>query len=186
MADPQDEMAATMVANLKAKTGKSLNEWIVLAKASGHAKHGGLVSWLKADHGLTHGYANLVAHKTFASDAGSSDDAALMAAMFAGPKAATRPAYDRVAAIVSGLEGAQFAPKKGYVSFRRSKQFGLAQPSTKDRLDLGLTLKGIEPSGRLEASGSWNAMVTHRVRIASADEIDAEVEGWIRQAWAAA
>lgn len=68
MADPQDEMAATMVANLRAKTGKSLDEWIVLAKTSGHAKHGGLVSWLKADHGLTHGYANLVAHKTFASD----------------------------------------------------------------------------------------------------------------------
>ena len=109
-----------------------------------------------------------------------------MEAMFAGPKEAKKPAYDRVAAIISGLEGAQFAPKKGYVSFRRNKQFGLAQPSTKDRLDLGLTLKDVEPSGRLEASGSWNAMVTHRVRIAAAEEVDAEVEGWIRQAWAAA
>ena len=185
MADPQAE-AASMIANLQAKTGRSLDEWLALARASGEAKHGALVAWLKAEHGLTHGYANLVAHKTFASDAGSSDGDALMEAMFAGPKAAMKPAYNRVAAIVSGLEDAQFAPKKGYVSFRRSKQFGLAQPSTKDRLDLGLTLKGVEPSGRLEASGSWNAMVTHRVRIASADEIDAEVEGWIKQAWAAA
>lgn len=185
MADPQAEMA-NMIANLKAKTGKSLDEWLALARTSGQAKHGGLVSWLKADHGLGHGYANLVAHKTFASDAGSSDDDALMEAMFAGPKAAMRPAYDKIASLVSGLDGVQFAPKKGYVSFRRNKQFGLAQPSTKDRLDLGLSLKGVEPSGRLEASGSWNAMVTHRVRIASADEIDAEVEAWIRQAWAAA
>jgi len=185
MADPQAELA-NMIANLKAKTGRSLEDWTALARTSGQAKHGGLVSWLKAEHGLGHGYANLVAHKTFASDAGSSDDAELMEAMFAGPKAAMRPAYDRVAAIVSGLEGVQFAPKKGYVSFRRNKQFGLAQPSTKDRLDLGLTLKGVEPAGRLEASGSWNAMVTHRVRIASADEVDAEVEAWIRQAWAAA
>ena len=97
-----------------------------------------------------------------------------------------RPVYDKVAAIVSGLEGTECAPKKGYVSFRRSKQFGLGQPSTRDRFDLGLTLKGVEPSGRLEAAGPWNAMVTHRVRIASADEVDAQVEGWIRQAWAAA
>lgn len=185
MADPQVEVA-NMVANLKAKTGRSLDEWLVLTRASGQAKHGGLVSWLKAEHGMGHGYANLVAHKTFASDAGSSDDADLMEAMFAGPKGAMRPAYDKVAGIVSGLDGSQFAPKKGYVSFRRNKQFGLAQPSTKDRLDLGLSLKGVEPSGRLEAAGSWNAMVTHRVRIASADEIDAEVEAWIRQAWAAA
>lgn len=185
MADPQVELAS-MIANLKDKTGRSLDEWLAEARASGQTKHGALVTWLKAKHGLGHGYANLVAHKTFASDAGSSDDDALMEAMFAGPKAAMRPAYDRVAAVVSGLDGAVFAPKKGYVSFRRSKQFGLAQPSTKDRLDLGLNLKGREPSGRLEPAGSWNTMVTHRVRIASADEIDAEVEGWIRQAWAAA
>ena len=185
MADPQAELA-NMIANLEAKTGKSLEEWTALANGSGQAKHRALVTWLKAEHGLGHGYANLVAHKTFGSDAGSSDDADLMEGMFAGPKAAMRPAYDKVADIVSGLDDAQFAPKKGYVSFRRNKQFGLAQPSTKDRLDLGLSLKGVAPSGRLEAAGSWNAMVTHRVRIASADEIDAEVEAWIRQAWAAA
>ncbi len=185
MADPQAE-AAAMIANLQAKTGKSLEQWVALARASGQPKHGALVSWLKAEHGLGHGYANLVAHKTFASDAGSSDDAALMEAMFAGPKAAMRPVYDRVAVIVSGLDGTEFAPKKGYVSFRRNKQFGLGQPSTKDRFDLGLTLKGVEPSGRLEAAGSWNAMVTHRVRIGSVGEVDAEVEGWIKQAWAAA
>lgn len=185
MADPQVELA-NMIANLKAKTGKSLDEWQALARTSGQAKHGGLVSWLKGEHGLGHGYANLVAHKAMASDAGSQDGGDLMAAMFEGPKAAMRPVYDKVAGIVEGLGGVEFAPKKGYVSFRRSKQLGLAQPSTKDRLDLGLILKGVEPEGRLEKAGSWNAMVTHRVRIGSADEVDAEVEAWIRRAWEAA
>ena len=185
MADPQAE-AAAMIANLAAKTGKSLDEWVALARASGQPKHGGLVSWLKAEHGLGHGYANLVAHKALASDAGSMAGDDLMAAMFEGPKAAMKPAYDRVAGVVGGLDGVEFAPKKGYVSFRRNKQFGLGQPSTKDRFDLGLSLKGVEPTGRLEAAGSWNTMVTHRVRIGSVDEVDAEVEGWIKQAWAAA
>lgn len=185
MADPQVEIA-NMIANLEAKTGKSLETWIAAVRASGHEKHKAVVDWLKAEHALGHGYANMVAHKTFASDAGSSEDDALMEAMFAGPKAAMRPVYDKVAAIIEELEGASFAPKKTYVSFRRAKQFGLAQPSTKDRLDLGLNLKGVEPSGRLEAAGSFNAMVSHRLRLASADEVDAEVEGWIRQAWEAA
>mgnify|MGYP000648570129 CR=1 FL=1 len=182
MDDPQAEIA-NMIANLEAKTGKSLEAWIAAVRSSGHEKHKAVVDWLKAEHGLGYGYANMVAHKTFASDAGSSEDEALMAAMFAGPKAAMRPVYDRVAAIIAALEGASFAPKKGYVSFRRAKQFGLAQPSTKDRLDLGLNLKGVEPAGRLEASGSFNAMVSHRVRLASREEVDAEVEAWIRQAW---
>lgn len=181
-----DAATAKMIANLEANTGKQLADWIGLAKGSGQTKHGQLVAWLKAEQGLTHGYANLVAHKTLASDAGSHAGDDLMTAMFEGPKAAMKPAYDRVAAIVQGLDGVEFAPKKGYVSFRRAKQFGLAQPSTRDRLDLGLTLKGVEPAGRLEKAGSWNAMVTHRVRIASAEEVDAEVEAWIRRAWAAA
>lgn len=181
-----DAATAKMIANLETNTGRSLADWVSLAKGSGQAKHGQMVAWLKAEHGLTHGYANLVAHKALASDAGSQDGGDLMAAMFEGPKAAMKPAYDKVAAIVEGLGGVEFAPKKGYVSFRRSKQLGLAQPSTKDRLDLGLILKGVEPEGRLEKAGSWNAMVTHRVRIASADEVDAEVEAWIRRAWEAA
>ena len=180
-----DEVAS-MIANLEARTGKGFGAWLDLARGSGQQKHKALVDWLKSEHGLTHGYANLVAHKAMATDAGSSGDDALMEAMFAGPKAAMRPAYDRVAAIVGALDGAHFAPKKTYVSFRRAKQFGLAQPSTKDRLDLGLSLKGVEPTGRLEPAGSWNAMVTHRVRITAADQVDAEVADWIRRAWAAA
>lgn len=185
MADVDAE-TATMIANLEARTGRSFADWIAAAKGSGRQKHKALVDWLKADQGLTHGYANLVAHKTFASDAGSSDGDALMAAMFAGPKAAVKPIYDRVAGIVAALEGSAFAPKKGYVSFRRSKQYGLAQPSTKDRLDLGLNLKGVEPTGRLEASGSFNAMVSHRIRLTAPHQVDDEVAGWIRSAWEAA
>lgn len=181
-----DAAVAKMIENLKANSGKDLDAWIAIAKASGQSKHGAVVSWLKAEHGLGHGYANLIAHKTFASDAGSSADVDLMVALFEGPKAALKPVYDKVAAIVSGLDGVEFAPKKGYVSFRRNKQFGLAQPATKDRLDLGLTLKGVEPAGRLEAAGSWNGMVTHRVRIGSAEEVDTELAAWLRQAWEAA
>lgn len=185
MADPQVEMA-NMIANMERNTGKPLDAWIAVARAGGPGKHKALVDWLKAEHGLGHGHANLVALKTFGSDAGSIGDEVLMQAMFAGPKAAMRPVYEKIAAIVDGLEGAEFAPKKGYVSFRRAKQFGLAQPSTKDRLDLGLTLKGEPPAGRLEAAGSWNGMVSHRVRLGSADEVDGEVEAWIRRAWAGA
>ena len=80
----------------------------------------------------------------------------------------------------------EVAPKKGYVSLRRKKQFALVQPSTKTRLDLGINLKGKPPAGRLEASGSFNAMVSHRVRLESAKDVDAEVVGWLKEAFDAA
>ena len=80
----------------------------------------------------------------------------------------------------------EIAPKKAYVSLRRNKQFALIQPSTKTRVDIGINLKGREPAGRLEASGSFNAMVSHRVRVAGVDEVDEELLGWLRAAYDAA
>ena len=77
----------------------------------------------------------------------------------------------------------ELSPKKAYVSLRRSKQFGLIQPSTATRVDVGLNLKGLAPKGRLEASGSFNSMCTHRVRLESPKQVDAELVAWLREAY---
>ena len=47
-----DAATAKMIANLEANTGKPLEQWVATARASGHARHGQIVAWLKADHGL--------------------------------------------------------------------------------------------------------------------------------------
>lgn len=181
MAD--DPLAATDKA-LTAKTGKGLDHWVGIARSAGISGHMALVAHLKQAHGLGHGHANSIVHAANASAAISMDGGDLLEAMFAGPKAALRPIYDAIKSIADGFGAdVEYAPKKGYVSLRRSKQFAIAQPSTATRFDLGLNLKGVEPAGRLEAAGSWNAMCSHRVRIADAAEIDAELANWLKQAY---
>jgi len=183
MATPEEGLAS-MIANMPEKTGKSLDEWLKIVGRSKLGKHGEIVKMLKADHGLTHGYANAVAHKALASDAASFDGDDLVAAQYAGPKAALKPVYDKLVGIVQGFgKDVELSPKKAYVSLRRSKQFGLIQPSTATRLDLGINLKGVAPKGRLEASGSWNTMVSHRVKLVSAADVDADVKTWLKQAY---
>ena len=61
MAKTPEEMAQSMVANMKEKTGRTLPQWLKLARSSGASKHGELVKWLKSRHGVSHGYANLIA-----------------------------------------------------------------------------------------------------------------------------
>jgi hypothetical protein len=177
------EAEASMLANLPAKTGKSLSAWLELLATSGANKHGEIVSWLKAQ-GVTHGYANLIAHQKLASSASASDADSLIDAQYAGEKAALRPIYQRLCDALSGFGGdVEFAAKKAYVSVRRSKQFALLQPSTAARLDVGIQLKGVAASPRLEASGSFSAMVSHRVRVSQLGEVDAELLGWLREAY---
>lgn len=183
----KDPQVATMEANILEKTGKSVAEWVKITKGSGLEKHGQIVKFLKTDHGFTHGYANLVAHQTLASSADQHDDDDLVAAQYAGPKADLKPIFDKVIAAVESFgSDAELAPKKAYVSLRRKKQFGLVQPSTRTRVDLGINIKGKDPSGRLEASGSFNAMVSHRVRLESPSDFDAEVKRWLKEAYEAA
>lgn len=182
-----EDAVASMIANMKANTGKSLDEWLKVTAKAKLTKHGEIVKMLKTDHALGHGFANLVSHRTLNSDAGSAEDDDLLAAQYVGAKAELKPLYDKLAKLIGAFgKDVELSPKKAYVSLRRSKQFGLIQPSTATRLDLGLNLKGIAPKGRLEAAGSWNAMCTHRIKLASAADIDAEVKIWLKQAYDAA
>ncbi|MDQ3012354.1 MAG: DUF4287 domain-containing protein [Acidobacteriota bacterium] len=185
MADKIDQAWQTMIQNLEEKTGKSLAEWVKIAKESKLAKHGELVKFLKLDHGLTHGYANLVAQRTLAdSDEGKAATDDPVAAQYAGEKAALRPVYDAIVVAVGKFGGdVEISPKKTCVSLRRSKQFALIQPTTKTRVDVGINLKGVVPKSRLEASGSFNSMVSHRVRVEDAKEVDKELIGWLKDAY---
>ena len=178
----------SMWQNLAEKTGKDRDAWVSLARNSGLAKHKELVNWLKSDHGITHGYANAVALAALAKDdaapAAAPDQ---IAALFAGPKSGVRPIYDALMIIIHGFGiDIEEAPKKTYVSLRRKKQFGIIQPTTATRVDLGLVLKGVSPTDRLEASGSFNAMLTHRVRLSSVGDVDSEVAAWLKKAYSEA
>ena len=189
MAKTVQQAFETMDRNLLEKTGKSLELWVRIAAATGLAKHGEIVKHLKAAHGLGHGYANRIALQALPAASGASPPAGddLVAAQYAGGRAALRPIYDALIAAIRKFGGdVEISPKKTYVSLRRSKQFGLIQPSTATRLDVGVNLKGTPPGKRLEASGSFNAMVSHRVRVASRSEVDAELIGWLRKAYESA
>jgi hypothetical protein len=174
-----------MVKNIEAATGQKITEWIRRARASGFTKHGEILKWLKEKHGIGHGYANHIAKAALASD--DADEESLVTAQYAGKKAALMLLYEVVLKVVKSFgSDVEVAPKKNNVSIRRRKQFALLQPSTADRLDVGLILKGVKPTARLEASGSFNAMFTHRVRVSSKADIDAELKGWLKQAYSEA
>jgi hypothetical protein len=183
-----DPALATMIKNLEEKTGTELDDWVARVKKLGAIKHGEIVKHLKEKHGLGHGYANMVAHIAsggVGADAPPGED--LVAVQYAGDKAGLRPIYDKLIKAVRAFgSDVEVSPKKTYVSLRRAKQFALIQPTTKTRIDVGINLKGVTASGRLESSGSFNSMVTHRVRIEAAADVDKELIGWLRQAYNAA
>ena len=179
-----DQGTITMIENLHKNTGKSLEQWISIVKKQNFAKHGEMVKFLKEQHSLTHGFANLIALKTKGSDAGSvenQDD--LILKQYKG-KEHFKPLYDKLMTEIKKLgKDIEIAPKNAYVSLRRKKQFAILQPATKTRFEIGLNLKGQEPKGVLEIISTANAMCSHKIHLETEKDITKEVLHWIKTSY---
>jgi predicted transport protein len=182
---PDDQATLNMIANLKTNTGKTLEEWLEISKNSGFTKHGEIVKYLKDNFGIGHGFANLIAHRLNQSAARMSDDPQIFVEQqYSGGKANLRPIYDRLVDEIGKFgDDVELVPMKAYVSVRRKKQFAIIQPSTATRVDVGIKLKDTEAAGRLENSGNFNGMVSHRVKVGELGEVNSDLVDWLKQAY---
>jgi hypothetical protein len=171
--------------NIQAKTGKTPDDFRRLAAQKGLTKYNEIMPWLKSDFGLGHGHANAIAHLIVNADAPDVKPDERIAILFSGNKEKWRKDYDALIAKLTRFGAdVKVAPTNTYISLLRGEnKFGIVQPSAADRLDIGIKLKGVAPGGRFEAAGSWNAMVTHRVRISDPKQIDKDVLAWLKQAY---
>ena len=190
MAD-MDKAIATQIANIEKKTGKSLAQLAAAIKKSGHAKHGEIRDWLKETYGLGHGDANTLTHVALKSDGASAAKASgastddVLAEIYSGKKEHLRPIHDKLMAAIVKFGEHEVAPKKGYVSLRRKKQFAMLGPKTNDRFELGLNLKDDIRDPRVKAQAP-GGMCQYIVALTSADEVDAKLIGYVKQAFDAA
>jgi len=184
MSESLDKAAATQIANIEKSTGKKMDDWIAIVNKSGFAKHGELVNFLKEKHGFTHGNANMVVHYAKHSHADAvENETDWIVEQYKG-KENLKPWYDKIMSEINKFgKDIEVSPKKAYVSLRRKKQFAILQPSTKDRFDIGLNIKGVAPSGNAIAAGSWNAMCTHRIKVEDEKMINKDLINWIKQSY---
>jgi hypothetical protein len=185
-----DEALQTQVRNIEEKYGKSLAEWMVLIRDSGITKHTEIIAMLKSQYGVSHGSANRLALIAREADAASIVRVAKAAGsdpvddMYSGKKADLKPLHDALITTITTFgNDIEVAPKKGYVSLRRKKQFAMIQPTTASRIDVGLILKDATTTERLESGSGLNAMFTHRVRVSNARDIDEQLILWLKQAY---
>jgi hypothetical protein len=184
---PGFAMEETSRANLLARTGRSLEEWVRIAQESGPADAKERAAWLKSAHGFTTNYAGWVAERAGGEGAPEDyDPAGLVEAMFAGGKEALRPLYDRLLEKGFALgPDVSVCPCATIVPLYRKHVFAHIKPSTRTRIDLGLALKGVDtPPHLIDTGGAAKGdRITHRIPIQSLQDIDAEVETWLRTAY---
>jgi len=187
MADTTKAMA-TMIKNIEAKTGRTMNQLAALIRQSGLSKHSEIRSMLMEKYGLGYGAANAAVHLSLKSDGESRAGAAgisdrdVLAEIYSGKKAHLRPVHDRVLEALAELGDFETAPKKGYVSYRRKKQFAMVGPKTNTMVEIGFGAKSLPADSRLKTMPP-NSMCRYTTRVSTVAEVDARLRGWLRASY---
>ena len=191
---PSIAYAQAVVANMKAKTGRSLEEWIKFVKTDGPKDEVAQREWLKKEHKLGTNYAWWIAGRVHGKGEDDTDPQAYLRSaekyvqdMFSGKREVLRPIYEKLIQIGIALgDDVKVCPCQTMVLLYRENVFAQIKPSTNTRVDLGLCLrqansppKRIIPTGGLEKGDR----ITHRIPITSTNEIDAEVQRWMKAAY---
>jgi len=167
---------------LQERTGEDLDTWNERIKTADITDEQQLRAWL-TEHGVT-GYAqSLLVMERFGYPAfflASADE--LIEGQYA-DRPQLRPIFDAIIDAAAGLGEVVVQTRKTYVSLVTPRRtFARIQPTTRQRVDLGLRLEGQPPGGRLLPSKSHETMPL-RISLTSLDEVDAEVLGCLQQAY---
>lgn len=183
MADPEKALA-TQIANIETRTGKSVAQVRAAIAKQGLVKHGEVRAWLMEAYGLGHGDANTLTHVALKpqDDGGAKNADDVLAEIYAGKKAHLRSVHERLMEAIEGFGDFEVAPKKGYVSLRRKKQFAMLGPKTNDRFELGLNLKEDIADTRAKAQPP-GGMCNYIVALIDAKEVNASLIAIIRRAY---
>lgn len=189
---PSIRMVQNVIAAMKEKTGRSLDEWVTHVKSKGPADEPGQREWLKAQ-GLGTNYAWWIAER--ANGRGGEDvdpkaylraAAGYVEAMYSGGKAGLRPLHDALVKLGRSIANdVKVSPCKTIVPFFRLHVFAQIKPASAKRIDFGFALGALKGSGRLEETGGFakKDRITHRIAITSLDDIDDEVVRWLKAAY---
>jgi hypothetical protein len=190
---PGVAMTQKWIAELRQKTGRSLDEWLRLIRKSGPKDEKARREWLKTEHGLGTNSAWWLADRADGKDAEAGDPEAYLEAaegyvekMFSGSKAGMRPIYEALLKLgLSVGKEAKACPCQTIVPLYRKHVFAQLKPTTRTRIDLGFALGDMKPKGRLIDTGGFakKDRITHRIEITSLKDIDDEVKHLLKVAY---
>ncbi len=182
-----DKAFITRLNNIQMKTGKSLEQLYGMIHASGLTGRDEIREMLKQELGLGYRDANALARFYIKSSQEDREQEGktveeIIREIYAGPKADLHSIHEALMVEIARFGPFEIAPKAGYISLRRKKQFAIIGPVTETRVEVGLNMEGAPASSRLIAMPA-GSLCQYKVNVTNAGEVDAELVGWIRLAY---
>ncbi len=182
LTDRQAKWFASVRASLERNTGKTLEEWVVIARTCPEDAHRARLKWLKDKHGLGQNHGSQVLSEAFGSRMAWSEPDKLLDILWVDP--ASRAIFQAIDAAARQPNEVVQTARKGYTAWSRKVQFAAARPVKGGKAMLGLAVPP-GASARLEApkNESWSERLKARVLLSAPAEVDGEIANLLKAAW---
>lgn len=185
MAKTSGEFEQEFIQTAKEKTGKTLEQWLPVVKASGLNKQMEITNWLKATHKLNHLQAQLLAG-LFLNNGKPvyQNEASLLENQFIKCEA-MRPLFEEVSSkILSLYKDAQLIPKKTYLSYTVTREFAAINIKPKE-LRLGMDLGEMAFTETLQKSKLSGPMprISHMTVITELKQFDKQLIEYLQTSY---
>ena len=178
----QEKWFASILESMERETGKTLDEWVAIARTCPETKPGARKAWFKAAHGIGTNRASVILGKAFPETAHWAEPDNLRDALWA--DAGAKAILEAVEAAVADLPGLVSAQRKGFTAFSREFQFASARPVKDGSVRLGLAVEpAADPRLIPPKNEGWSERLKAVLVLNAAGQVDDGVKALLKQAW---
>lgn len=178
----QQKWFASVQASLERDTGKTIDEWVAIAKTCPEMKPRARSQWLKDNYGLGANRGAYVLSVAFPSAMGWDEPQELRQALWTDP--ASIAILQAVEAAATALPAVVTGQRKGYTAFSREFQFASIKPIKGGKALLGLAVDpDADPRLAPPRNESWSERLKAKLLLDDPAQVDASVAALLKQAW---
>ena len=185
LTEQQRKWFASVREGLQRDTGKSLAEWVAIAKTCPESAPRARLKWFKATHGLLQNRASYVLSAAFPSGGPGWDQPdALKKTLWTDPS--SRAILDAIEKLVLALPDVIEGQRKGYSAWSRKYQFAALRPVRGGTARLGLALAPDADESFLPAKNEgWSERLKASVVLKSPRDANKKIAKLLKEAWTA-
>ena len=167
-------------ASFERDTGKTLDEWVAIAKTCPETKPRARQQWLKDNYGLGVNRAATVLSAAFPSGLGWEEPDKLRAGLWKEPEGVR--ILEAFEAAARALPDVIVGQRKGFTAFSRKIQFAAIRPVKGGHAMAGFAVEG-DPSLEARGNESWSERLHGKRLLTSPADVDASVAALLKRAW---
>ena len=178
----QEKWFASILESMERETGKTMDQWVAIARTCPETRPAARKAWFKAHHGIGTNRASIIFGRAFPETSHWAEPDKLRDTLWA--DLGSRAILEAIEQAVAAFPGLVSAQRKAFTAFSREFQFAAVKPLKGGGAVLGLAVDpSADPRALPPKAEGWSERLKAKLVLANVSDVDDAISLLLRQAW---